>query len=273
LRYSLKIGDDLPHYPIDHSAMPQVRTRLKLAKKIDDISRSERKQKAKSDWMHRNAEAAGIILDEDEGVYVIINRYVIQRPNDEYPHSEARSFSRMFSGMKELIGKDNLPESIVGFTKAASKKVVKNDNWIELHDWVAEQVLKLAKKNDIANKAQRVKRTEDVAQSWFVNQKEMKVITKILGQDHPYVEVQDRFYKLGDDKSEVNTYVSMARDWGFKLPKGKLSKGKVDLKALAKQVEEDYPLVKFVQTDTWYDKQSAGLKALCENMIKLDECK
>ena len=67
LRYSLKIGDDLPHYPIDHSAMPQVRTRLKLAKKIDDISRSERKQKAKSDWMHRNAEAAGIILDEDEG--------------------------------------------------------------------------------------------------------------------------------------------------------------------------------------------------------------
>lgn len=47
--------------------MPQVRTRLKLAKKIDDISRSERKQKAKSDWIHRNAEAAGIILDEDEG--------------------------------------------------------------------------------------------------------------------------------------------------------------------------------------------------------------
>ena len=211
-------------------------------------------------------------LDEDEGVYVIINRYVIQRPNDGYPHSEARTFATMFSNMKQLVGEDNLPDTIVGFTKAASKKVVKNDNWIELHDWVAEQVLKLAKKNDIANKAQRVKRTEDVAQSWFVNQKEMKVITKILGQDHPYVEVQDRFYKLGDDKNEVNNYANMARDWGFKLPKGKLPEGKVDLKALAKQVEADYPLVKFVQTDTWYDKTSAGLKALCENMIKLDEC-
>jgi hypothetical protein len=214
-----------------------------------------------------------IDLDEDEGVYVVINRYVIQRPNDEYPHSEARSFSRMFSDMKELVGKDNLPDTIVGFTKAASKKVAKNDNWIELHEWVAERVLKLAKKNNIAEKAERVKRTEDVCQSWFVNQKEMKTITKILGQDHPYVEVQDRYYKLGDDKDEVSNYANMARDWGFKLPKGKLPEGKVDLKALAKQVEEDYPLVKFVQTDTWYDKASAGLKALCENMIKLDECK
>ena len=214
-----------------------------------------------------------IDLDEDEGVYVVINRYVIQRPNNEYAHSEARTFSTMFSNMKQLVGEKNLPDTIVGFTKAASKKVVKNDNWIELHDWVAEQVLKLAKKNNIAEKAQRVKRTEDVHQSWFVNQKEMEVITKILGQDHPYVEVQDRYYKLGDDKNEVNNYINMARDWGFKLPKGKLPKGKVDLKALAKQVEEDYPLVKFVQTDTWYDKTSAGLKALCENMIKLDECK
>ena len=214
-----------------------------------------------------------IDLDEDEGVYVVINRYVIQRPNNEYAHSEARTFSTMFTNMKQLVGEKNLPDTIVGFTKAASKKVVKNDNWIELHDWVEEQVLKLAKKNNIAEKAQRVKRTEDVHQSWFVNQKEMKVITKILGQDHPYVEVQDRYYKLGDDKNEVNNYINMARDWGFKLPKGKLPEGKVDLKALAKQVEEDYPLVKFVQTDTWYDKTSEGLKALCENMIKLDECK
>jgi hypothetical protein len=213
-----------------------------------------------------------IDLDEDEGVYVVINRYVIQRPKDGYPHSEARTFSTMFSNMTQLVGEDNLPDTIVGFTKAASKKVAKNDNWIELHDWVAEQVLKLAKKNNIADKAQRVKRTEDVHQSWFVNQKEMKVITKILGQDHPYVEVQDRYYKLGDDKNEVNNYANMARDWGFKLPKGKLPEGKVDLKALAKQVEEDYPLVKFVQTDTWYDKTSEGLKTLCENMIKLDEC-
>jgi ATP-dependent RNA helicase DDX24/MAK5 len=66
LRYSLKMTDDLPQFPVDHAVMPKVRARMSLAKKIDEISRLDKKQKSKGDWLRRNAEAAGIMLDEDE---------------------------------------------------------------------------------------------------------------------------------------------------------------------------------------------------------------
>ena len=79
-------------------------------------------------------------------------------------------------------------------------------------------------------------------------------------------------YKLGDFKSEVNNFADAAREWGFKIPKGKKPETSIDLKGLANQVEKDYPLVKHVSIDSWYDKKGEGLKALCENMKKLDGC-
>ena len=59
---------------------------------------------------------------------------------------------------------------------------------------------------------------------------------------------------------------------GIQNPKGKKPETSVDLKGLANQVEKDYPLVQHVNTDNWYDKKGDGLKALCENMKRLDEC-
>ena len=217
--------------------------------------------------------ATEVDLDEDEGIYVIINRYVIQRPNQDYPHTESRSFSCLMSNLEQLIGKGNMPDNIVGFTKAASKKVVKNDNWIELHDWVAEQVLKVAKQKNISSKLEQVKLIDGVHKDWFLDKSKLEKATKILGQDHPFIELQDRYYDLGDYKSEVNDFTNAARDWGFKIPKGKKPETSVDLKGLANQVEKDYPLVKHVNLDNWYDKTGEGLKALCENMKRLDGCK
>jgi len=224
-----------------------------------------------SKWSDRWT-ATEVDLDEDEGIYVIINRYVIQRPNQDYPHTESRSFSCLMSNLGQLIGKDNMPDNIVGFTKAASKKVVKNDNWIELHDWVAEQVLKVAKQKNIGSKLEQVKLVEGVHKDWFLDKRRLEDAMKILGADHPYIELQDRYYKLGDFKSEVNDFANAARDWGFKIPKGKKPETSVDLKALANQVEKDYPLIKHVSIDSWYDKKGEGLKALCENMKRLDGC-
>ena len=36
---------------------------MKLAKKIDELERTEKKKNVKRDWLVRNAEAAGIIID------------------------------------------------------------------------------------------------------------------------------------------------------------------------------------------------------------------
>ena len=66
MRYSLKMTDELPSYPVRHALLPKLRARVNLAKKIDDITRSEKKQRAKGDWLRRNAEAAGLVVEEDD---------------------------------------------------------------------------------------------------------------------------------------------------------------------------------------------------------------
>lgn len=66
MRYSLKMTDELPSYPVRHALLPKLRARVNLAKKIDDITRSEKKQRAKGDWIRRNAEAAGLVVEEDD---------------------------------------------------------------------------------------------------------------------------------------------------------------------------------------------------------------
>ncbi|QDZ19204.1 DEAD-box ATP-dependent RNA helicase [Chloropicon primus] len=66
LRYSLKMDKDLPSFPVKHSVMPKLRARVSLAKRIDEITRSDKKQKVKVDWIKRNAEAAGLVVEEEE---------------------------------------------------------------------------------------------------------------------------------------------------------------------------------------------------------------
>ena len=65
LQYAIK-NKALVDFPIDLSVMPQVRARVSLAQRIDAILRAEKKAKAKSTWLEKNAEAVGIILDDDD---------------------------------------------------------------------------------------------------------------------------------------------------------------------------------------------------------------
>ena len=253
---------DLPKPPRNSSVSTQTRTVQKTFEYDRDCYRW-------SKWRDRWT-ATEIDVEEDEGVFVEISRYVVQRP-EGYPYSEPHNFHNQIHEIENLLGADNMPEKIIGFTKVAAKKLKDNPNWIELHEWVADHVLDIAEEKDIPTKASLINQVDGVERSWFIKENKLDVAEEILGEDHSYIKVQRDFYTSSADKEEVMKFENFARNWGFKLKKVKKEKN-VELKELAKQVEESYPLVKHVTVDSYYDRENIALKALCNNMVQLDEC-
>lgn len=58
--------DSLPHFPLDHNLLPGARKRVQLALKLDEVMRSSSKKAAEQTWEQQMAEAAGIILSDNE---------------------------------------------------------------------------------------------------------------------------------------------------------------------------------------------------------------
>lgn len=55
-----------PVFPLDYNLLPGARKRIRLATKLDELLRSSSKQSAEKTWEQQMAEAAGIILSDDE---------------------------------------------------------------------------------------------------------------------------------------------------------------------------------------------------------------
>lgn len=63
---TLKKVDGIPSLSIDAGYMVQIRSRMNLARQIDEAANASRKGKAERDWFVRQAEAMEMELDEDE---------------------------------------------------------------------------------------------------------------------------------------------------------------------------------------------------------------
>lgn len=61
----LKRESLLPEFPVEASLVPQALKRVLKASAIDDIVRTRKKKVVEKAWMEKNAEAAGIALDDD----------------------------------------------------------------------------------------------------------------------------------------------------------------------------------------------------------------
>ncbi|KAG1662273.1 hypothetical protein FOA52_002162 [Chlamydomonas sp. UWO 241] len=59
--------ESLPTFPLDRTVMPQVHKRVRLAMRLDDMLRIDRKARAESAWMATNAEAIGVDLEDAPG--------------------------------------------------------------------------------------------------------------------------------------------------------------------------------------------------------------
>lgn len=56
-------------FPVDAALLADVHARVRLALRVDELERTERKETADSNWRHRNAEAIGVLLSLSCGVH------------------------------------------------------------------------------------------------------------------------------------------------------------------------------------------------------------
>ena len=222
-------------------------------------------------------QAVELDIEEDEGVYVVINRYKIQTPND-YPYNEPNDFSNQMAEAKDALEKYQIeiPKKIYGFTKAESKKLKDNPNWVELHSYMSEQLEDVFEQEDYSELKRIASQCEDAKRDWFLNEyrgdvKDLALAEEWLGAEHPYVSVQNQYNQSKHTTTKMNNLESQARGWGYKLPK--VEKKDDTLKKIADKVERDYPLVEHVDTRSYYQRENGkALKALLGYMRTLDKC-
>jgi hypothetical protein len=225
--------------------------------------------------------AAEVDLDEDEGVYVVINRYKVQRPAEDYPYNDPSNFDEPYERVENYLKKHKIemPDTLHGFTKAESKKLKDNPNWVELHEWVADNLSEVVEEENLSELDRISSQSSEGKRDWFLHEwnnrvEDLALAEKLLGSEHPYVSVQRQYGESQDIRTKVEKIRVVARDWNFEIPE---SKGKQDtsLKKLADKVEQDYPLVVHVNASNYNarcDNDRKALKALCQYMKDTDEC-
>jgi ATP-dependent RNA helicase DDX24/MAK5 len=78
LRRTLReIGYDasrsLPNFPVDHKYLNALKKRLQLARKIDDVARTHKKQSAEAEWLRKAAEDLDVDLSDDENADIAMD--------------------------------------------------------------------------------------------------------------------------------------------------------------------------------------------------------
>lgn len=69
-----------PEFPMELSVLPQARERVRLAVQLDGLERSDKKDRVDKDWYRRNAELAGIDIDDsDEDIDEIRRRHAAKK--------------------------------------------------------------------------------------------------------------------------------------------------------------------------------------------------
>lgn len=224
---------------------------------------------------------AEVDVNEDEGVYVVIDRYKVQRPEEGYPYNDPSNFDEPYERVEKYLKKHKIemPDTLHGFTKSESKKLKDNPNWVELHEWVADNLSEVVEEENLSELDRISSQSSHGKRDWFLHEwnnrvEDLALAEELLGSEHPYVSVQRQYGESQDIRNKVEKIRMVARDWAFEIPK---AEGKQDLtlKKLANKVERDYPLVVHVNTsnyDARCDNDRKALKALCDYMKKLDEC-
>lgn len=220
-------------------------------------------------------------VEEVEGVYVVLDRYKVQKENS-YAYLQPRDFDSPYERAENYLKEHEIemPDTLYGFTKAEAKKLkLKDDpNWVELHDWVNDNLLEVVEKENLSELDRVSSQSSEGKRNWFLHEwrnkiKDLSLAEELLGSEHPYVFLQKQYGESQEVRQKVEKIREIARDWEFEIPK---AKGKQDLtlKKLADKVEKDYPLVNHVDTNS-YDARNGkkdALKALCEYMKQVDEC-
>ena len=159
---------------------------------IEEESKGSRwyRNKTKSAYF-KNAE---LDLDNDEGVYVIIDRFMIQK--EGAGQDEPWELQRVKTNLELL--KIQIPENLYAVKTKLASKVENNPKMINLWDWVADKIEKAIKDKNLAQKiVDRNAARHILGDGW--------ARLDILQNIQPYVANKEgHFYKFVDTVTKMN---------------------------------------------------------------------
>jgi hypothetical protein len=210
-------------------------------------------------------ESATVDFDNDEGIFVIIDKFLIQgKDGAEYRYSDSVEPCAM-KDLKQNLEKIGIVFPELYAVKTASRgKVEGKDNWTNLWDWITGQVETQIEQGNLSQKfADRVEVNIHL-DKWLADEDVTEMIVpEILNEDSLYLKAfESRKEMLHDTyRKKIDAFRTLNEMLGLKIEVD--NKPTHDLKKLFREVKEKYEMLTVV------DDYSYGYRRDKKDMLKL----
>ena len=225
----------------------------------DFDSKTDRWSNKKSDWW----KVADLDVENESGVYVIIDKFQMEKPQSEYAHFVD---PRNVKQLKEVIEQAGVkfPKNLYAFKVGQRGKIEGKDGWTELHTWAKkelENIISNQKLNQAwidIQKVDELNRWTEKGDRWNSTRVE-EVITslkklKLVDNSGVMATFRAKHDEMKqDDKTHgrIKAIQSVAKDFGvdFTSPKG--VKPTYDIKKMYQDVLKKYSMLALVNRESY----------------------
>ena len=243
-----------------------------------DWEKAGRYQQKASDYWNKKL----VDFDKESGVYMIIDRFQPELKEENYSY-KFDDLSR-WGELKNLLKDFNIdmPE-VVGVKKSHAIKVEDKDGWVEITDWIAQQVAPLIDKvkQDLVDwKASKLVENDYcfvVSENSSCWDKGMKKLLKKLPEGSDFRKLYECKIKMDGKikKSEKigQLHAVLVDQLGVKLELDGVEPT-FDLKSMAWKVDEKYAMLKHLESyNFWgYRVEPKGVEDLANYINVIDVC-
>ena len=231
---------------------------------IEEESKGSRwyRNKTKSAYF-KNAK---LDLDNDEGVYVIIDRFMIQKEgNAEF---EPWELQRVKTDLELL--KINIPQNLYAVKTKLASKVQNNPKMINLWDWVADKIEKVIKDKNLAQKiVDRNAATHVLRDGWSsleVLKRVMALLANKEGDFYKFTEAVIKMIDENDHKSYQGLHSTLVALIGLDKTDKILSvEPSHNLIKMKSDIEEKYSMLTI--SDSWEVRNSSSRRKDIEKIL------
>tara|TARA_R100000008_G_C3583443_1_gene170314 strand:- start:679 stop:2925 length:2247 start_codon:yes stop_codon:yes gene_type:complete len=211
------------------------------------------RNKTKSAYF-KNAE---LDLDNDKGVYVIIDRFMIQKEGER--EFEPWELQRVKTDLELL--KINIPQNLYAVKTKLASKVQSNPKMINLWDWVADKIEKVIKDKNLAQKIVDRNAARNVLKNgWSTLAVLQNVQACVVNKEGDFYKFVDAATKMNDEKGSKfyqgvhSTLVALVGS--AKTDEILSVKPSHNIMKMKSDIEEKYSMLTIA--DSWEIRNSSG---------------
>ena len=231
---------------------------------IEEESKGSRwyRNKTKSAYF-KNAK---LDLDNDEGVYVIIDRFMIQKEGEA--EFEPWELQRVKTDLELL--KINIPQNLYAVKTKLASKVQNNPKMINLWDWVADKIEKVIKDKNLAQKIVDRNAAKHVLRDGWSSLEVLKRVMALLankeGDFYKFTEAVIKMIDENDHKSYQGLHSTLVALIGLDKTDKILSvEPSHNLIKMKSDIEEKYSMLTI--SDSWEVRNSSSRRKDIEKIL------